>query len=302
MALVEEARLVRVCLGGQGHNHRGRVQPLLQTADESGIRLPVRPGDVLEVHIQPLVALLGHGLLHLIDQRLLEGEVREHHLRPLAGEGVLLCEGGQVHQRPRTQPGRLLQDHAVPQVQQTPLGSDAVGKRGDIAHIRELGAQKLPGDEGVGVAVGVGAPQLLSLVGDHQPLPGPDEGLSPQAVIAAVEGAEAHAIGAGDGVQGLPRLDHMEGLHPLDHQGLSHRQGPVLRYTVLLRQESRLHAVTPRDGIKGLPGPDHMDFHLHIPPDLHIFIGYAPRTVPMLRKILSFPRRIGGRLFRKDVI
>ena len=61
-------------------------------------------------------------------------------------------------------------------------------------------------------------------------------------------------------------------------------------------------AVTPRDGIKGLPGPDHMDFHLHIPPDLHIFIGYAPRTVPMLRKILSFPRRIGGRLFRKDVI
>ena len=55
-----------------------------------------------------------------------------------------------------------------------------------------------------------------------------------------VELPQCDAVPPGYGGEGLPRLDHVEGLHLLHHQGLSHRQGPGGPHPVDQPQQLRL--------------------------------------------------------------
>ena len=152
----------------------------MQAVDEGGVLLPQHAGDILKIHVQPLIPLGGHGLQDLADEGGLAVLADQDHLRPLAGEGAALREGGQVHQRCAPQAAGLPQQLPVVQGQQAAAGVDAVGEGGQLAHVGQGGAQQGPLYEGVGVAVCVGSTQLLVGVGDHQPLPRLDRRLSPQ--------------------------------------------------------------------------------------------------------------------------
>ena len=166
-----------------------------------------------------------------------------------------------MHQRRRTQPAGFRQKHLVRQGQQAAGGVDAVGERRQEAHVRQLCAEELPGDEGIGVAVGMRRGGRLVLVGDHQRLPRLDGRVAAKAEVPAVELPEGDAILSGNPGQGLAGLDDMKGGGPADHQGLAYRQGSVPAYAVELLQQRNADTVPPRDAVKGFSRLNYMYFH-----------------------------------------
>ena len=92
-----------------------------------------------------------------------------------------------MHHGGRAQPPRLLQEHPVLQGQQAPLGVDAVGEGGEVAHVGQGGRQFPAGDEGIGVAVGVNLPLRGVGPGDDQNLALPEARQAVEKIVVPVE-------------------------------------------------------------------------------------------------------------------
>ncbi len=166
-----------------------------------------------------------------------------------------------MHQGGGPQAAGLLQQRAVIQWKQAAGGVDAVSKRRKKAHVGQLGAEQLPGDERVGVAVGMDGLARRVPVGDHQPLSRLDSRLAPQIEVVPVQLPQGNAVKAGDAGQGLPRLDGVESIHMPDHQRLPHRQHAVRQKAVEFLQNGRVRLVTDRDAVQGVAGPHYMYLH-----------------------------------------